>query len=233
MNPLSISRSLAAFVLLGLTASYAQNAPSVLRWNYGASNAVTDVTHAAKVEGLKTEEVHVYVALYDVKDTNYNRAWVQNVNHGKTPIEFDPQSAFLKGEQRIPAEEPDKAANSIQRFGEAKSQELSSPICTTMNAGGGSGKGAAGGGAGASLACRPTDMQVELSKEVLTLANEWVEFIHDRALKPTVVAPGEEVVGAILFRKGKKPTDYTLAIPVDGRTFEFPVSAQNKPPSFD
>jgi hypothetical protein len=224
MNPRALSRTLAVVMLLGLATSYAEDAkPRVVRWKYESPNAVTDIRHGAKVEGLKTDDVHVYVALFDIKDTNYNRAWVQVVNHGKTPITFDPQSAFLKDGKMVPAEVPDKAANSVERWGEAKSQEIAAPPCTTMNAGG-NGSGAS---ASASLACRPTDMQVELSKEVRALSDKWAEFIRKRALKPTTVAPGEQVVGAILFKKGKRPTDYTLAVPVGGETFEFPVSAMN------
>jgi|HubBroStandDraft_6_1064221.scaffolds.fasta_scaffold00069_22 hypothetical protein len=229
MSSLNTSRSLAAIVLLGLATGVAQETSSgVVRWKYGAPNAVTDTTHAAKVEGLKTDDVHIYVALYDVKDTEYNRAWVQIVNHGKTPIEFNPQSALLKDGTTVRAEAPEKAANSVQRVGEARSQELAAPKCDMMNGGGGSGAPAVS----ATLACRPTDMQVELSKEVLTVSNEWAGFIRARALKPTTVAPGEQVIGTILFRKGKKPANYTLAIPVGAETFEFPVSALNTPPSF-
>ncbi len=227
MRPLTTSsRTLAAVVLLGLATGYAQNPnTTVFRWKYGAPNAVTDIRHAAKVEGLKTDDVHIYVALFDIKDTDYNRAWVQVVNHSKTPIQFDPQSAFLKDGRIVPAEVPDKAANSVERWGEAKSQEIASPPCTTMNAGG----NGSGISASATLACRPTDMQVELSKEVRAVSDKWAEFIRKRALKPTTVAPGEQVVGAILFKKGKKPTSYTLAVPVGSETFEFPVSAMNAP----
>jgi hypothetical protein len=230
MNPLAISRALAAVMLLGLAASYAQDAkPSVVRWKYGAPNSVTDIKHAAKVEGLKTDDVHVYVALFDITDTDYNRAWVQVVNHGKTPITFDPQSAFLKGEKIVRAEVPDKAAGAVERWGEAKSQELSSPKCGMMEGGGG---GSQQVSAAASLACRPTDMQVELSKEVLALSDKWGAFIRKRALKPTTVAPGEQVIGAILFKKGKRPTNYTLAVSVGGEIFEFPVSAMNTPRTY-
>jgi len=228
MNPRSTLPVIAAVLSLGLGTGFAQNtAPSVVRWSYGAPNAVTDTTHAAKVEGLKTDDVHVYVALYDVSETEYNRAWVQVVNHGKTPIEFNPLTALLKDGMTVRAEEPEKAASSVQRLGEAKSQELSSPPCTTMNAGG----NGSGTPVSATLACRPTEMQVELSKEVLNLSNAWAGFIRARALKPTTVAPGEQVIGTILFRKGKRPANYTLAIPVGSKTFEFPVSALNTPPS--
>jgi len=230
MNPRSIPLSLAAFTLLGLAASSAQNAtPSVLRWSYGAPNAVTDVTHAAKVEGLKTDEVNVYVAMFDIQDTEYNHAWVQVVNHGKTPIQFDPQTVFLKDGTTVPAEAPEKAADRIQRIGEAKAQELASPPCTTMNAGG----NGSGTSASASLACRPLPVLVEKSKEIATLTSEQAEWVRNHALKPTTVATGEQVVGAIVFRKGKKPTGYTLAVPVAGKRFEFPVNALNKFTNYD
>jgi len=230
MNPRTILLTLAAVTLLGVAASYAQKStPSVLRWSYGAPNAVTDVTHAAKVEGLKTDEVNVYVAMFDIQDTEYNHAWVQVVNHGKAPIQFDPESAFLKDGERVPAEAPEKAADRIQRIGEAKAQELASPPCTTMNAGG----NGSGTSASASLACRPLPVLVEKSKEIATLTSEQAEWVRKHSLKPTTVAPGEQVVGAIVFRKGKKPTGYMLAVPVAGKTFEFPVSALNKISNYD
>jgi hypothetical protein len=223
-------------MLLGLaTCCYAQNAtPSVLRWNYGAPNAVTDLTHGAKVEGLKTDEVNVYVAMFDIQDTEYNHAWVQVVNHGKTPIQFDPESAFLKDGTRVPAEAPEKAADRIQRIGEAKAQELSSPKCPMMNGGGGGGgKGASVPGGGGSIACLTLPVLVAKSKEVATLTSEQAEWVRNHSLKPTTVAPGEQVVGAIVFKKGKKPTGYMLAVPVAGKTFEFPVSAVNKISNYD
>jgi hypothetical protein len=209
---------LAGAFLLALTTVFAQtNGPSVLRWKYGAPNAVTEIRNATQVKGLKTDDLHVYVALYDIKDTDYNRAWVQVVNHGKTPIQLDPQSAFLKNGKRVRAETPDEAASAIQKFGEAKSQELSSAQCNMMSA----------------PHCEPTNTQMQLSKQVLASSGTVAAWIRDNSLKQSTVAPGGEVIGAILFKKGKKPADYTLAIPVGGRTFEFPVSAQNEPPSFD
>jgi hypothetical protein len=212
---------LAAFLLatgLGQTSK-----PSVLRWKYGAPNAVTEVRNATQVKGLKTDDLHVYVALFDIKDTDYNRAWVQVVNRGKTPIEIDPQSAFLKDGRMVRPEEPEKAANGIQKVGEARSQELDANKCGMMNG---------GAGGGISLDCLANDSQVQLSKEVLAHSAFVAEWVRGKALKQTTVAPGEEIIGAILFKKGKKPSDYTLAIPVGGKTFEFPVSAQNEPPYF-
>jgi hypothetical protein len=209
---------IAGTLLLALATSFAQNTSSgAIRWKYGAPNAVVDIRNAAKIEGLKTDDVHIYVALYDLKDTEYNRVWVQLVNHGKTPIEFNPQSVYLKDHVRLQPEAPDRAAEAIQMFGEAKSQELSSAQCTLMSA----------------PHCQPTNTQVQMSKDVLVFSNARAEWIRDKSLKPVTVAPGEQVVGAILFRKGKKRTDYMLAIPVNGTTFEFPVSAENKPPSYD
>jgi hypothetical protein len=217
-------------MLLGIATGYAQNStPSVVRWKYGAPNAVTEIRNATQVKGLKADDLHVYVALYDIKDTDYNRAWVQVVNRGKTPIQLDPQSAFLKDGKMVRPEEPEKAANGIQKIGEARSQQLASPTCSTMNSGG----NGSGVPAGASLACMPNDSQVQLSKEVLAHSAFVSEWVRDKSLKQMTVAPGEQVVGAILFKKGKKPAGYTLAIPVGGKTFEFPVNAQNEPPSFD
>jgi hypothetical protein len=52
-------------------------------------------------------------------------------------------------------------------------------------------------------------------------------------MKPTTLAPGEEVKGAIIFKKEKKPAEYTLTIPVGSEVFEFPVSAVNKASTWD
>jgi hypothetical protein len=45
--------------------------------------------------------------------------------------------------------------------------------------------------------------------------------------------PGDETQGAILFKKERKSADYTLRIPVGNQVFEFPLSAQNKAPSYE
>jgi len=36
-----------------------------------------------------------------------------------------------------------------------------------------------------------------------------------------------------MFRKDKKAANYILRLQVSGQTFEFPLSAQNKQPSYD
>ena len=215
------------FLTVAASVSLAQNAaPSVIRWSYGAPNTVTDTTHAAKVEGLKTSSLHVYVALYDVSDTEFNRAWVQVINRGNTAIEFDPQSAILKDGTVIRAEAPEKAANSIRRVGEAKSQELSSAHCNIMA----TGQNNIGQGA---TSCQPTEMQMRLSKEVLARSNWRAEWVLDKGLTQKTIAPGEQMVGGIFFKKGKKPAQYVLSVRVGDETFEFPVSAMNKAPSYD
>ncbi len=230
MKAISAPQLLAAILLSGVATGFAQStSPSVVRWRFEAPNAVTAIRNGSKIEGIKMDDVHIYVALYDLKDTEYNGAWVQIANHGQKPINLDPQSAFLKDGKVVRPEEPEKVANGIRRLGEAKSQELASPTCSTMNSGGGSG----GGKVSASLECRPTNMQVELSKEVLASSNVRAEWVRDKSLTQTTVGPGEELVGAILFRKGKTRADYVLAIPVGNKMFEFPVSAENRLPSYD
>jgi len=214
----------ATLLMLAAGLSIAQDAsPSVIRWKYGAPNAVIELRNAVKVEGLKTDDLHVYAALYDIRDTVYNRAWVQIVNLSKAPISFNPQSAVLKDGRVMHAEAPDKAADSIQKVGEAKSQELSSAHCAMK----------ATLGTGSSMACEPTEAQMRMSKEVLATSDSVAQWIRKKALAETTLAPGEEAIGAIVFRKDKRPADYTLSIPVGSQTFEFPVRALNKPPSYD
>ncbi len=134
-----------------------------------------------------------------------------------------PQSAFLKDSKMVVrADEPDKAANAIQRLGEAKSQELSSAHCAMLAT-----------APQTPMSCGPTESQMQMSKQVLARSNTAAQWVRDKALKQTTLAPGEQAVGAILFRKGKKPTEYKLGVPLGSETFEFPVSAQNKSPSFD
>jgi hypothetical protein len=220
---------IAGTVLLALAASFAQNtSPGAVRWKYGAPNAVIDIKNASKIEGLKTDDIHIYVALYDLKDTEYNGAWVQISNYGQAPIEFNPESAFLKDDLKVRAETPDGVAESILRLAESKSQELSSPHCNVLMTGHNN-----GGGSAAASACQATDTQKQLAKDIVVFSNARGNWIREKSLRRTTVAPGEQVVGAILFRKGKKRTDYMLAIPVNGKTFEFPVSAENRPSSYD
>ena len=115
------------------------------------------------------------------------------------------------------AEVPDKAAKSIQKFGEAKSQELSSAHCTMMTASG----------------CQPTNTQMQMSKQVLAFSGQQAQWVRDNGLKQKTLAPEEEAQGAVVFKKDKKSADYILRIPVGGEVFEFPLSAQNKAPSYD
>jgi len=209
---------LVAGLFLALSTSFAQSSSSVLRWTEGAPIATSDVKDGVKIEGLKTDDIHIYVSLADIKQTEYNRVWVQVANHGKAPIDFNPESAvLLKGDKGTKAEVPDRAAKSIQKFGEAKSQELSSAHCTMMTAAG----------------CQPTNTQMQVSKQVLAESGQQAEWVRNNGLKQKTLAPGEEAQGAIVFRKDKKSADYILRIPVGGQVFEFPLSAQNKAPSYD
>jgi hypothetical protein len=219
MNAVFAPRVLAGTLLLALASSFAQNGtPSVLRWAEGAPNAIADVKNDNKIEGLKTDSVHIFVSIADLKETEYNRVWVQVSNHGKSPIDFNPESAvLLKGDKSVRAEIADKAAHSIQKFGEAKSQELSSAHCNQMGA----------------VQCQPTNTQMQMSKQVAQFSNQQAQWVRDNGLKQKSVAPGSEVQGSIFFRKDKKSADYILRIPVGDQTFEFPLSAQNKAPSYD
>jgi hypothetical protein len=53
---------------MGLSAAVAQNA-APLRWTDGAPNSVSEVKNDTKIEGLKTDDIHIYVSLADVKET--------------------------------------------------------------------------------------------------------------------------------------------------------------------
>jgi hypothetical protein len=210
---------IAGTVLLALVASFAQNnSPGAVRWTEGAANATSEVKNDAKIEGLKTDDVHIYVSLADLQETEYNRVWVQVSNPGKSPVDFDPQGAvLLNGDKSVRADVPDKAAKSVQRFGEAKSQELSSAHCTLMG----------------STTCQPTNAQMQMSKQVLAFSGQQAQWIRDHAMKAKTIAPGEEEQGVIVFKKDKKSANYILRIPVGVQVFEFPLSAQNKAPSYD
>jgi hypothetical protein len=205
--------------LLALASSFAQNGtPGPIRWSEGAPNATSVVKNGIKIEGLKTDDVHIFVSLADLKETEYNRVWVQVSNHSKSPIDFNPQSSVLvEREKSIHPEVPEKAANAIQKFGETKSQELSSAHCVFMDA----------------VQCSPTDTQMQMSKQVAAFSAGQAHWVRENALKPGTLAPGEEEQGAIVFRKDAKSADYILRIPVGGEVFEFPFSAQNKEPSYD
>jgi hypothetical protein len=217
MKAVFAPRALAIALLLALTASLAQSG-GVMRWAEGAPNATSDVKNDMKIEGLKTDDIHIYVALSDLKETQYNRLWVHLVNDGKSPIQFDPQSAvLLKGDKGIRAEVSDKAANSIQRYGEAKAQELASAKCPNMIA----------------TQCQPNNAQLQQSKQVQSFTTQQSQWLRDNALKPKTLAPGEDEQGFIAFKKDKKPADYILRISIGTATFEFPLSAQNKSASYD
>ncbi len=194
------------------------SSPGVVRWAEGAPNAVSDVKNEQKIEGLKTDSVHIFVSISELKETEYNRVWVQVSNHGKSAIDFNPQSAVLiNGDKAVRAEVPNKAANAIQRFGEAKSQELSSAHCTAMSY----------------VGCQPTNAQMQVSKQVLAYSGAQAQWVRDKAIQQSTLAPGGEAQGAIVFKKDKKPAEYILRIPVGGEVFEFPLNAQNKKTSYE
>ncbi len=218
MKAVITSRVLACVSLLALATSFAQNGSQAIRWAEGAPNALSTVKDGLTIEGLKSDTVHVFASLAELKDTEYNRVWVQISNHGKAPIAFDPGSAvLLRGDKSVRAEVPGKAANAIQRFGEAKSQELSSAHCNYMDA----------------VQCQPTNAQVQMSKQVAAFSGSQAQWVRDNGLKAKTLAPGETTQGAMVFKKDKKSADYILRIPIGSEVFEFPLSAQNKAPSYD
>ncbi len=217
--------ALAATLLLSFTVAEAQTITPV-RWSEGAPNATSEVKNDTKIEGLKTDNVQIFVSLAELKETEYNRVWVQVFNHGQEPINIDAQSAILlNGDKSVRTENPDKAANSIQKAGEAKSQELSSAHCNIRMS------GQSNGGVGSN--CTPTNTQMQMSKQVTEFSTRQAQWVRDNALKQGPIDPDAQMQGAIVFRKDKKPADYILRISVGSEVFEFPVSAQNKRPSYD
>jgi hypothetical protein len=200
MKAVFTPQALAATLFLALATSFAQTG-GVLRWAEGTPNASSDTKDGARIEGLKTDNVHIFVSLTEVKETEYNRVWVQVSNHGKSPIDFNPEAAvLLKGDKSVRAEIPDKAAHSIEKLGEAKSQELSSAHCNMIGA----------------TQCQPTNAQMQMSKQVAAFSAKQAQWVRDNG-----------------FKKDKKAAEYVLRIPVGDQTFEFPLSALNKAPSYD
>jgi hypothetical protein len=211
-------------LLLSSMLSMGQTATAV-RWTEGAPDNTSEVRNDNKIEGLTANDVHIFVSIADIKETEYNRVWVQLTNHGKTPLNFDPQAAILlNGDKTVRAEVPDKAANSIQKKGEAKSQQLSSANCTIRMS------GQTTGGVGEN--CTPNNTQMQMSKQVAAFSTQQAQWVRDNGLMQKDIAPGQEAQGVIVFKKDKKPTDYILRIPVGSQVLEFPLSAQNKAPSY-
>jgi len=145
---------------------------------------------------------------------------MQISNHGKTPIEVDPQSVVLVNvgkEKTLPAEVAAKAAKAIEKYGEAKSQELSSPKCENMIA----------------TQCQPTNTQIQMSKQIAAYSAQQAQWVRDNAIAKTTLAPGDQAQGVIIFKHEHKAADYIVRCPIGAQIFEFPVSAQNKAPSYD
>lgn len=219
MSARTLQRLLAAALLWAAISCPAQDSAHGLRWADGAPNAVALVKDGATIEGLKGTAAHVYVSLTELKDTEYNRVWVEISNYGKTVVDFDPLSAILVNDEKgkiLRAEIPDKAARSILKLGEAKSQELSGAHCNYL----------------AAVQCSPTDSQFRMSKQILTFSAEQAHSVRDNALNGRTLGPGKQVQGAILFKKDKRKAGYILKIVVGAEAFEFPVTAENKPPSY-
>src|SRR5208282_4453759 len=173
-----------------LSAAVAQNS-APMRWAEGAPSATLDVKNDNKIEGLKAEDIHIFVSLADVKETEYNRVWVQVSNHGKAPVDFNPQTALLlNGDKTVRPEIPDKAANSIQKTGEAKSQEMSSANCNMMGSSG-HGSNGHGGSAAGGAGCEANGSQVQMAKQVATFSAQQAEWVRNNALSQKALAPGE------------------------------------------
>jgi hypothetical protein len=209
-----------ALALFSLPSAYPQAGPSnTMRWAEGAPNATSDMKDNNKIEGLKTDDIHIYASIAELKETEYNRVWVQITNHSKAPIDFDPLTAILINEKdkTVRAEIPDKAAKSIQKMGEAKSQELASAHCVLMS----------------QQNCQPTNAQMQVSKQVAALSAQQAQWVRDNAVSKQTLAPGNEAQGAIVFRKDKKAADYILRVTVGTQVFEFPLRAENKAPNYD
>jgi hypothetical protein len=72
MRELFARNALACTLLLALAASFAQNGtPGLIRWMEGAPNATSEVKDETKIEGLKTDHVHIFVSLADLRETEY------------------------------------------------------------------------------------------------------------------------------------------------------------------
>lgn len=208
-----------AALLLGVSISIAQTS-APMRWAEGAPNATSDMKNDTKIEGFKTDSVHIFVNLAEIKDTEYNRVWIQVTNPTKEPLVFDPQSAVLVNDEKgktIPAEAPDKAAKSVQKYGEAKSQELSSAHCNQI----------------AAVQCQPTNAQMQMSKQVAAATSHQAQWVRENGLTKKTLAPGEEEQGAIVFKKDKKAANYLFRVSVGSQVFEFPVRGENRLPSYD
>jgi len=197
----------------------AQTASAPVRWAEGAPDTTSEVKNDTKIEGLKAGDVHIFVSLADLKETQYNRVWIQVANHGKTPLDFDPMTASLVNEKdkAVRAEMPDKAAKDIQKFGEAKSQEMGSAHCPNMIA----------------TQCQPTPTQLQVARQIMQYSTQQAAWVKDNALAKKTLAPGEEEQGIVVFKKDKKAADYILKVPVGASVFEFPFHAENKLPSYD
>jgi hypothetical protein len=209
-------------LFLLLSAAVAQT-PKTVRWAEGEANSSSEVKNDIKVEGLKTEDLHIFVSLAEVKETEFNRVWVQLINHGSGPVSFDPQSAILlRGDKSVRPEVPDKAAGLVQKLGEAKSQEVSASHCNLMMTGRSTGGG-----------CQANDSEVEMGKQIATIASQQAQWIRENGMKTATLAPEEQAQGAILFRKEKKAAEYILRITAGSEVFEFPLGAQNKHPSYE
>ena len=218
LKRLLVSTTLSFAFLFAQDANLNQRSAGPIRWADGAPNATYEMKNDTKIEGLKTDDVQIYISLADLKETEYNRVWVQVYNHSKAPVAVDPQSAILINEKdkTIRAEVADKAANSVQKYGEAKSQELASAHCSNMIA----------------TQCQPTPSQAQVAKQVAAYSAQQAQWIKDNALLQKALAPGQDTQGYIVFKKEKKKANYILKLTVGTETFEFPVTAENKAPSF-
>lgn len=57
---------------------------------------------------------------------------------------------------------------------------------------------------------------------------DYSKQVQDLALKPGIVAPTETASGAVWFDRSKNPQQLILRIPIEGTSFEFPLSFKRK-----
>jgi hypothetical protein len=221
-----------------LSASTLKN--GVARWDDRIPNCTSFMsTDHSIVESTSVEGITVQVSLYD---TGWKyRALIAIANDSPQPVEIDPSKFMLdeigaEGKPLFYNNPAELAKNTTHQV--LWSQANAAPFTMPARPGFRSSSDSHA----LMLAYRtPTERPNSATNYLLSHENAESDFIDTQtrqtlvdypkqvlalALKPGVVAPTEMVSGAVWFDRGKKAGQLVLRIPLEGISFEFPLTFQ-------
>ena len=220
------TRLVAAVVLAGSLLAAAQAAPDskpatpqVYRWSEGCDGCKTVDMKGTQIKVQKVGALDVAVSLHELG--NYQRAFVQVLNHHQDPVKIDPMAATLvlaAKSKTFAAVPPQKAASGFRNDANSESENLDASGCALMSS-----KSSPG-------PCQATGAGESESKSAQGLGLAMANDAEQHGMKPATIAPEDQTQGAIFFRTEKKKGEAVFRLPIGDAVYEFPftVGAEKK-----